>query len=296
LDNFINFTVVGLSTGAIYAAFALALVLIWRATRVVNFAQGAMAVAAAYAAYSISNATGSYWLGAALALVVGGALGFVVEFGVMRLRGIYTGSPVNAVIVAFGVSVVIEAILGMIYLSDYRPMDSPFSKNRLVVGSLELLSPNDAFTLGIIALTALGLGLLFGRTRIGLRLRSSAFAPEVSRLLGVSVSSMRTLGWVLASAVGALAALLILPTTLGLQPTAMDGIFVTSFTAAVLGGLDSPQGAGLGGLLIGLVLAYAQGYLPDGAHLGPVCVLIVLLAVLLVRPGGLFSGVAARRV
>lgn len=294
MDNFINLTVAGLTTGAVYAAFALALVLIWRATRVVNFAQGAMAVAAAYVAYSVSNATGSYWIGALMALVVGALLGLVVESGVMRW--VTDRSPVNAVIVAFGVSIVIEAFLGMFYLSDFRPLDAAFSKNSYVVGNLALLSPNDIFVLLVIVATAAGLGLLFGRTRVGLRLRSSAFAPEVSRLLGVNVSRMRTVGWMLASAVGALAALLILPTSLGLTPTAMDGIFVSSFTAAVLGGLDSPQGAGVGGLLIGLVLAYAQGYLPDGAHLGPIAVLLVLVAVLLVRPGGLFSGVAARRV
>jgi branched-chain amino acid transport system permease protein len=272
----------------------LALVLIWRSTRVVNFAQGAMAVAAAYVAYSVTNASGSYWLGAILALVVGGVLGLVVESGVMRW--VSDRSPVNAVIVAFGVSVVIEAVLGMIYFSDFRPMDAPFSKNSFVVGDVALLSPNDIFVIAVITATALGLALLFGRTRVGLRMRSSAFAPEVSRLLGVNVSSMRTLGWMLASAVGALAALLILPTSLGLTPTAMDGIFVTSFTAAVLGGLDSPQGAGIGGFGIGLVLAYAQGYLPDGSHLGSIAVLVLLLGVLLVRPGGLFSGVAARRV
>jgi branched-chain amino acid transport system permease protein len=296
LDQFINLTVAGLEQGAIYSAFALALVLIWRATRVVNFAQGAMAVAAAYLAYSVTNETNSYWLGALAAIAAGAVLGVVVESGVMRW--ISDRSPTNAVIAALGCSLVIESILGMIYLADFRPMDPPFSRSAFTVsnGDIALLSPDDVFILGVIIAMAVGLGLLFGRTRVGLRLRSSAFAPEVSRLLGVHVSRMRTLGWVLAAGVGALTALLIIPKTTGLQPTAMDAIFVSSFTAAVLGGLDSPQGAGLGGLLIGLVLAYAEGYLPNGAHLGPIAILILLLGVLLVRPGGLFSSATARRV
>src|SRR5262249_52863161 len=138
------------------------------------------------------------------------------------------------------------------------------------------------------------LALLFTRTRVGLRMRAAAFAPEVSRLLGVRVGRMLTLGWALSAAVGALAGMLVIPTGLGLHPTAMDLVFVTSFTAAVVGGFDSPAGAVVGGLAVGLVLSYVTGYL--GADLTPIAVLVLLLAVLLVRPGGLFASTKARHV
>jgi branched-chain amino acid transport system permease protein len=294
LDEFINLTVSGLAEGAVFAAFALALVLIWRATRVVNFSQGAMAVASAYIAYSVTNATNSYWLGLLAAIASGAVLGVLVEWVVMRR--ISDRSPANAIIAAIGLTLFIEATLGIIYTNDYRPMDTPFSKSAFSVGNLALLSPFEIFTLLAIVVIVAGLALFFGRTRMGLRLRASAFAPEVSRLLGVNVSRMRTLGWMLAGGVGALAALLVVPKTNGLNPGAMDVVFASSFTAAVLGGLDSAQGAVIGGLAVGLTLSYVTGYLPDGAHLSASAVLVLLIGVLLVRPGGLFSGAAARRV
>jgi branched-chain amino acid transport system permease protein len=123
-------------------------------------------------------------------------------------------------------------------------------------------------------------------------MRAAAFAPDVSRLLGVPVGGMLTLGWALASAAGSLAGLLVIPTELGLHPNAMDLLFVSAFTAAVLGGLDSPLGAVAGGLLVGLLLSYTGGYL--GATVAPMAVLLLLLAVLLGRPGGLFAATRRR--
>jgi branched-chain amino acid transport system permease protein len=175
-------------------------------------------------------------------------------------------------------------------------MDRAFSDSKLVIGNMALFSPFDIYTLIGVVIIVGGLGLFFGRTRMGLRLRSSAFAPEVSRLLGVNVQRMRTLGWGLAAAVGGLTTLFVVPRNVGLTPNVMDGVFISSFTAAVIGGLDSPEGAVIGGLLTGLTLAYVTGYVPAGASLGNVAVMLLLLVVLLVRPGGLFSGVAARRV
>jgi len=125
-------------------------------------------------------------------------------------------------------------------------------------------------------------------------MRAAAFAPEVSRLLGVSVGRMLTLGWALAATAGALAAMLIVPTELGLNPNAMDLVFVSSFTAAVVGGLDSPPGAVIGGLAVGLVLSYVSGYL--SGDVSPIAVLVLLVAVLLLRPAGLFTRSRARRV
>ncbi|MEU4399578.1 branched-chain amino acid ABC transporter permease [Micromonospora orduensis] len=292
MDRFVFLTVDGLSRGAVYAAFALALVLIWRAARVVNFAQGAMAVAAAYVAYSVSAATGSYWLGFAVAIVAGLLLGALVDRVVMR--HVDHASPLNPVIVALGLVLLIQAVLGMVYGNEFRPAETPFSRSALTVGGVAVLSPYDLFVFATIGVVVSGLAWMFARTPVGLRMRAAAFAPEVSRLLGVNVGGMLTLGWALASGVGALAAMLVIPTELGLHPHAMDLVFVSAFTAAVVGGLDSPPGAVVGGLVVGLLLSYVSGY--AGSDLTPLAVLVLLLAVLLVRPGGLFAPVAARRV
>lgn len=291
MDRFVFLTFDGLSKGAVLAAFALALVLIWRAARVVNFAQGAMAVAAAYAAYSVTTATGSYWLGFAAALAGGVLIGVVVERAVMRF--VDHTSPLAEVIVALGLVLVIQAVLGMVYGNEFLPAGTPFSRTALTVGGVPLLSRYDLFVFGAVLVVLVGLAAMFTRTAIGLRMRASAFAPEVSRLLGVNVGGMLTLGWALASAVGALAAMLVIPTELGLHPHAMDLVFVSAFTAAVVGGLDSPPGAVVGGLSVGLILSYVSGYL--GSDVTPMAVLVLLLAVLLVRPGGLFSSTVARQ-
>ncbi|WP_320064464.1 branched-chain amino acid ABC transporter permease [Micromonospora sp. RTGN7] len=292
MDRFVFLTLDGLSRGAVYAAFALALVLIWRAARIVNFAQGAMAVAAAYVAYGVCAATGSYWLGFLAALFAGLLLGAVVDVAVMRF--VDHRSPLSPVIVALGLVLLIQAVLGMVYGNEFRPAEAPFSRAALTVGGFAVLSPYDLFAFAAVGVVVVALAWTFTRTAVGLRMRAAAFAPEVSRLLGVNVGGMLTLGWALASGVGALAAMLIIPTELGLHPHAMDLVFVSAFTAAVVGGLDSPPGAVVGGLLVGLLLSYVSGY--AGSDLTPLAVLALLLAVLLVRPAGLFAPVTARQV
>jgi branched-chain amino acid transport system permease protein len=293
LNRFVILTVDGLSQGAAFAAFALALVLIWRATRIVNFAQGAMAVAAAYIGYTVTQHTGNYWLGLAAALVAGLLIGSVIERGLMRF--VSHTNPLNAVIVALGLALFLEALLAFFYGTDQRAVSNPFSHDFTFVGGFALPSSFDLFVYVAVFVMVAALLLLFGRTRLGLRLRASAFAPEVSRLLGVNVARMRTVGWALAAVAGALAAMVILPTSpSGITPTALDGVFVTAFTAAVLGGLDSPVGAVVGGLSIGVILSYVTGYWSPEAP--PVATLVLLLAVLLVRPNGIFSGMKARHV
>ena len=292
MDRFVFLTFDGLSRGSVYAAFALALVLIWRATRIVNFAQGAMAVATAYAGYSVASATGSYWLGFVVAVVAGLALGAVTERVVMRF--VDHSSPLNGVVVALGLVLVIQGVLGMIYGNEFRPAQAPFSREAFEVGGVALLSRFDLFIFAAVLVVVALLAFLFTKTDVGLRMRASAFAPDVSRLLGVNVGGMLTLGWALAAAVGSLAGLLVIPTELGLHPNAMDIVFVSSFTAAVVGGLDSAPGAVVGGLVVGLLLSYVSGYL--GATVAPIAVLLLLVVVLLGRPGGLFSRSAARTV
>lgn len=292
MDRFVFLTVDGLSRGAVYAAFALALVLIWRGTRIVNFAQGVLAVATSYVAYSVIGATGSYWVGLAAALLAGLVLGAVVER--LVIRHVEHGPPLNAVIVALGLVLVCQGVLGMIYGNQYLPFPAPVSRIAWTVGGVPLVSPYDLVVFGAVLVLMLGLAVLFTRTATGLRMRAAAFAPQVSRLLGVNVGGMLTLGWALAALVGALAGMLVIPTGLGLHPTAMDLVFVSAFTAAVVGGLDSPVGAVVGGLTVGLVLSYVGGYLGSGTT--PLAVLVLLVVVLLARPGGLFSSTRTRRV
>jgi branched-chain amino acid transport system permease protein len=292
MDRFLFLTVDGLARGAVFAAFALALVLIWRGTRVINFAQGAMAAATTYIAYSVTSATGSYWYGLIAAIAGGFVLGALVERVLMRRLD--PNRPLAAVIVALGLVMVLHALLGMLYGNDFRPMQLPFSRDPFRFGDVALLSPYDLFVFVTVGIVVLALAYLFTRTDTGLKMRASAFSPDVSRLLGVKVSAMLTLGWALAGAVGALAALLVVPTELGLNPHAVDLVFIFAFTAAVIGGLDSPVGAVIGGLATGLLLGYVSGYL--SGSIAPIAVLLALLGVLLIRPQGIFSGTATRQV
>jgi branched-chain amino acid transport system permease protein len=290
--TFVTMTVDGLASGAAFAAFALALVLIFRAVRVVNFAQGAMAVTSAYIAVTVIQHTGSFWLGLVAAIISGAILGVMVEGSVMRFAS-HT-APLNAVILALGTTFVIQGLLGAFYGTDYRDPGNPFSHDYRMVAGIGFPSDLNIFTFVSVALMVAALALLFGRTKLGLRLRASAFAPEVSRLLGINIGLMRTIGWALAATAGAIAAEVILPTQLGVNPNAMDNVFVTAFTAAVLGGLDSPIGAVLGGLVLGLVYNYTVGFWDPSAP--PIAIMLVLMVVLLVRPNGIFSGVKARHV
>jgi branched-chain amino acid transport system permease protein len=292
MDRFIFLTVDGLARGAVFAAFALALVLIWRGARLVNFAQGAMAAATTYLAYSVTSASGSYWLGLVVAVIGGLVLGAVIERFVMRF--VDPNSPLNAVIVALGLVLVIQAILGIIYGNRYRPMELPFSRTPYSIGGTPALSPYDIFVFAAVIAVMLGLAVVFTRTDVGLKMRAAAFAPDMARLLGVNVGRMLTLSWALAAAVGGLAAILVVPTELGAHPHSMDLVFVYAFTAAVIGGLDSPIGAVIGGLGVGLVLSYVSGY--SDSDISAVVILGLLIAVLLIKPSGLLSSATTRQV
>ena len=292
MTRFIDLTLNGISTGAVYAAVALALVLIWRATRIVNFAQGGMLMITTFIASSVINTSGSYWLGFVVALASGLVLGAIVER--LLIRKVEGGPPLNAVIVALGLLVLLQASAGMIWGNTPRSFPPAFSIRGYDVGGTRVLfSPNDTFIVLVVIGVAVGLAALFRGTAIGLKLRAAAFQPEVARLLGVRVGRMFTLGWALAALVGSLAGLLVAPAVF-VGPNQFDPILIFGFTAAVLGGLDSPVGAVVGGIALGLVLSYVSGY--EGASLVTLAALVVLLAVLMIRPGGLFSSTRERRV
>lgn len=282
----------GLTLGAVYAAFGLALCLIWRSTRIVNFAQAPMAMITTYVALEIIQAGHSYWLGFAAALVSGLVLGAVVERVVIRP---VEGKPeLNAVIVTLGLFVAIHGIAAIVFGSSYEAFRAPFGVNGIEIGGRTIpITGFGIFTLAVVGAVMVALVLLFRFTDLGLRMRAAAFEPEVARLLGVNVKRMLTLGWALAAVVGSLSGLLIGGGNL-IHPAYMDSVVIYGFAAAVLGGLDSPAGSVVGGLVLGMALSFVSGYL--GAELVSLTALLILMAVLLVRPGGLFGTTTARRV
>jgi branched-chain amino acid transport system permease protein len=292
MQEFLEFTLGGIAVGMIYAAIALSLVLIWRGTRVLNYSQGGMAMFTTYVAWLVIRDTGSYWAGFAVALASGLALGAILEYTVVRpTEG---KSPLNSVIVTIGLLILLEGLAGIIYGGQYRSFPPAFSIKGLKAGGFALgVSLSDVFTAGAVLAGAAVLFLIFQYTSVGLRLRATAFNPGVARLLGVRTGRVLTLGWALAGLFGALAGVLVTPSTF-LFPNSMDSIFVLGFTAAVIGGLDSPVGAVTGGVLLGVVLSYADGYL--GSNLVLVYGLAALVLVLMIRPSGLFSAAATRRV
>jgi branched-chain amino acid transport system permease protein len=292
--QFVDYTLNGVSNGMVYAALALALVLIWRSTRILNFAAGSMAMLSAYVALSLLDRNVSYWLAVAAALVFGFVFGAVVER--VLVRPVENKPPINAVIVTLGLFVLLEAVAGMIWgNSRSRSFPGHFSGQGIKVGNTRVaFAPYDVFVVvSVLAVMALLL-VLFRYTSLGLRMRAAAFDPVVARLQGVRVGQMLTLGWALASMAGSLAGVLVAPRILPLSPSYLEEVLVYGFTAAVLGGLDSPVGALIGGLVIGLTRSYVSGYV--GTTYEVVGALAVLIAVLMVRPEGLFNRVAARRI
>jgi branched-chain amino acid transport system permease protein len=292
VTRFLDTTLNGVTYGMVYAAVAMALVLIWRATRVVNFAQGAMAMFSTYVAVSAIDRGASYWEALLIALVFGFVSGAVVERVIVR--PVESKPPLNAVIVTLGLLILVEAGAAMIWGDSLRSYPAHFSQTGLKVGSQRVaLSPFDLYVIAAVLVVMAGLVVLFRFTSLGLRMRASAFEPEVARLLGVRVGRMLTLGWALAAVVGSLAGVLVAPKVF-LDPNNMDNVLVYAFTAAIVGGLDSPVGALVGGLGMGLGLSYVGSYL--GYSLETVGAFVILIVVLMLRPEGLFTTTTPRRV
>jgi len=292
--EFLQFTLSGVSFGMIYAAVALSLVLIWRGTRLLNYAQGGMAMITTYIAIEVIYHTGSYWAGFVVALLAGILLGAICQ--VTIIRPTMNKPPLNAVIVTIGLLVLLEGLAGIFFGGQYRSFPAAFSVTGLKIGGTALgVSTFDVFVVVAVLVTTLVLAAAFRYTSAGLRMRAAAFNATIARLSGIRVARVLTVGWALAGLLGALAGVLVSPSTF-LYPNSMDTIFVFGFTAAVIGGLDSPVGAVAGGLLLGLALSYAGGYLHSGASLVPLVALGILVVVLMVRPDGLFSATQVRRV
>lgn len=292
MERFVDLTLNGFTFGVIYAAVALGLVLIWRATRIVNFAQGALATLTTYIAVSLLDRSVNYWLAFAGALFAGLVIGALTER--VFIRPLYGKPDLNPIVVSIGLLILVESIAGAIWGSGDRGFEPAFSQIGISVGKTHLeFSHFDVFVLASVLILMVGILVLFRWTNLGLRMRASAFAPEVARLLGVRVSRILTTGWALATFAGALAGLLVAPKVL-LSPNMMDPILVYGFAAAVLGGLDSPLGALVGGIVTGLGISYVGGYM--GSSMETVGAAVLLIVVLSIRPEGIFSRPSARRV
>jgi branched-chain amino acid transport system permease protein len=292
MTSFIDYLLGGISNGAIIALMALALVLIWRSTRVVNFAQVGQAMFTTYIALSVRDVTGSWLLALIVAIVAGAILGMIVHL--LVIRPVARADTSGVIIATFGVLIALQALAGMIWGGDNRGFPAPTENSGIeFAGRTWPFSVYDVLVIVITALLVIGLTLMFTRTNLGLSMRASAFNPEVARLSGVRVGRMLAFGWVLAGMVGAVAGVLVAPSAT-VSPNSFDILLVFAFTAAVIGGLDSLVGAVALGVGTGLVISLVSGF-SDSSN-APVVALVLLALNLLLKPDGVFGHHKARTV
>ena len=283
----------GLASGAVYAGLALALVLIYRTTRVINFAQGEMATLTTFIAWSLMNHGFSFWEAFPLVLVIAFVGGIAVER--VLIRPVESASVITVVILTLGLALLLNGLMKIVWGDYDRDFNGGFS-NRTVTIAGAHIAVQYIGMIAVFVATAVVLGVFFRFTKLGLALRAAALNPDSSRLAGVRVGWMLGLGWGLAAAVGAIAGMMIAPIQF-LGPDMMQPVLLYAFAAAVLGGLDSLVGSIVGGLLLGLVIVLLGRYVGyiDSVLKLPVA-LALILGLLLVRPSGLFGRVVARRV
>ena len=299
MTEFLQQVVAGLASGSIYALLALAIVIIYRSTGVVNFAQGEMATFTTFIAWTLVDHGVGYWGAFALTLVIAFVGGIALERTI--IRPVEGGPVITTVILTIGLFILLGGLSNWIWKAEVRafPPDRPFPTSAWEIGGVAV-SKQDA---GILAITVVLVGALYALfqfTKLGLALRASALNPTASRLVGIRVGWMLALGWGLAAALGAVAGLFTAAASPPLDPNMMRPVLIYALAAAVLGGLESPIGAIIGGLTIGVVLNLVVTY-DTHVHLDldrmriPIAFLAILI-VLLVRPSGLLGRSAVRRV
>jgi branched-chain amino acid transport system permease protein len=290
--GYVQQVVSGLAQGAIFASLALALVLIYRATDILNFAQGEMATFTTYIAWSLMNHM-SYWPAFALTLAIAFLGGAAIERTL--IRPVEHRPEIVIVIVTIGLLIALNGMVAWIWNPEVKAFDSPFPNSTTEIAGV-VVSSQDLGVLGVTLVTVVVLWAFFRFTTMGLVMRAVANSQEASRLVGVRVGWMLALGWGLAAVLGAIAGMMAAPTTF-LDPNMMLIILIYSFAAAVLGGIDSPVGAIVGGLVLGVLINLLGTYVDFiGGELRLPAALVVLLVVLLIRPQGLFGHRVVRRV
>jgi len=292
MTNFIDYLLGGFSNGAVIALMALALVLVWLSTRMVNFAQVGQAMFTTYIALTVQQSTGNWVLALVVALIAGSILGVVVFF--LVIRPVKNSDTTGAIIATFGVLIALQAGAGMIWGGDPEGFVPPVDNAGLEIGGrIWPVSLYDLLVLAVTAVLVIGLTLLFTKTSLGLSMRASAFNPEVARLSGVRVNRMLITGWAIAGATGAIGGVLIAPFST-ISPNSFDILLVFAFTAAVIGGLDSLIGAVTFGIGTGLVISLVSGYSDSGN--APIVALVLLALNLLLKPDGVFGHHGSRSV
>jgi branched-chain amino acid transport system permease protein len=286
--------VIGLASGGVWATLAVALVLIYRSTGVINFAQGEMAMFSTFIAWSLVHHGFSYWGAFFLTIAISFAGGIAVERAV--IRPVERAPVLTVVIVTLGLFFVVNGAARWIWSPETRSLPNAFSTRPITVAGVAF-SIQD---LGTIAVSLGAVALLWGFfqfTKLGLASRAAALNPEASRLVGVRVSWMLALGWGLAAAMGAVSGMLTAPALASFDQNLMQPVLLYAFAGAVLGGLDSPLGAVVGSLLLGVLVSLLGTYVDwIGSELRLPVALAVILGVLLVRPAGLFGTPRERRV
>jgi branched-chain amino acid transport system permease protein len=294
MQQFFQTLTTGLSDGAIYGSLALALVLIYKATEVINFAQGEMAMFTTYIAWALMNHGASWsWLAFFETLGIAFVGGVLIQRTV--IRPLERASVLTMVMATIALLVILNGLAAWIWSPQLQFFPSPFPTSSWVVGGVHI-SKQDLGTFGIVAACVLVLWLFFRFTKLGLAMRAGALNPNAARLLGVRTSWLLALGWGFAAALGAVSGMMVAPTVF-LTPNMMQAVLIYAFAAAVLGGLESPVGAIAGGIGLGVMLNMLGTYVhPVTTELRLPVALGVLLVVLLVKPAGLFGRVVVRRV
>jgi len=290
MEAFLAQVLSGLATGGIYASVALALVMIHQATHLVNFAQGEMAMFSTYIAWSLIHAGMPYWAAFFLTIAISFAGGVVIERVI--IRPVEKGSVLSVVVVFIGLLVILNAVAGWIYSFTVKPFPSPFPAEPLFGN--HYLSSHGLGAIAITLVVVLSLWAFFRFTPLGLAMRAAAQNPASARLVGIRVGWMKALGWGLAAAIGAIAGMMVAPIVY-LDPNMMAGILLYAFAAALLGGIDSPFGAVVGGFIVG-VLENLVGTYVIGNELKLTVALVLIIGVLIVKPSGLFGRTVVQRV
>lgn len=283
----------GIADGGIYASLALALVLIYNTMGLINFAQGEMAMFSAFIAWALIDHGVNYFVAFPLTLAIAFASGVIIQRVV--IRPVERAPVLTLVIVTLGLATLVNGAAGFIWGYVPRNFPSPFSVSTISPGGVAI-SYQELGVIGISGVVLLLIYVLLQRTTLGLALRAAAHHPEASRLLGVRVSWMLALGWGLSAAVGAVSGIMIAPIQL-LEPGMMQTVVIYAFAAAVLGGIESPLGAVIGGVLIGVTVNLAGSYIKlVGGDLRLAVAFAIIVAVLVIRPNGIFGRASVRRV
>jgi branched-chain amino acid transport system permease protein len=290
---FLTQLLAGIQNGAVYASLAIALVLIFRTTGVLNFAQGEMALFSTYIVWELTTTGMPVWLAIVLTMVISFVGGALIERVVVR--PFEQSSPLVIVIVTIGMFLAINSFAQLIFGGQQKVLPAAYPQQTWRPGGV-IISSDTIVLVAVLGVECLLLYLLLQRTKLGLAFRGVASNPEASRLLGVPVGRILMVGWGLAAAVGALAGALVVPTTPGLVPSSMQTILVFAFAAAALGGFDSLLGAVVGGMIVGVADALTTGYVHALQGIDLIVPFGLILLVLVFRPAGLFGVTRVERV